>query len=121
MLFIRKLISNKFIRNAYLSWLVITTFYFYQYILRVAPGIMIHDIRDYFKITAEEFSTLGFFYLLGYSILQIPLGIIVDRVGVKRVALWSVVVCIIGSLLFGITSHFWVAQFARFTIGIGSA
>jgi MFS family permease len=82
---------------------------------------MIHDIREYFKITAEQFSTLGFFYLLGYSLLQIPLGIVVDRVGVRVVALYSVVICIIGSLLFGVTEHFWVAQVARFIIGIGSA
>lgn len=121
MLFIRKLILNKVIRNAYLSWLILALVYFYVYVLRVAPGIMIDDIREYFMITAEQFSTLGSLYLIGYSLLQIPLGVVVDKIGVKKVSLWSVGICIIGSLLFGLTKEFWVAQCARLIIGIGSA
>ncbi len=108
-------------RSAYLAWFAIALFYFYQYILRVSPGVMVDEIRLAFRITAEQFATLGAFYLLGYSLLQIPLGIIVDRIGVKKMSLYSIAICIIGSLLFGITQHFWVAQVSRFIIGVGSA
>ncbi len=108
-------------RSAYLAWFAIALFYFYQYILRVSPGVMVDEIRLAFRITAEQFATLGAFYLLGYSLLQIPLGIIVDRIGVKKMSLYSIAICIIGSLLFGSTQHFWVAQVSRFIIGVGSA
>jgi sugar phosphate permease len=121
MAFVMKLIKNKIIRSAYLAWFAIALFYLYQYILRVAPGVMVEEIRTTFKITAEQFATLGALYLLGYSLLQIPLGIIVDRIGVKKMCLYSITICIIGSLLFGVTKHFWVAQLARFIIGVGSA
>lgn len=121
MIQLRNLMKNKTMRTAYLAWLMIALFYFYQYILRVAPGVLVDEIRSAFRITAEQFSTLGAFYLLGYSLLQIPLGVVVDRIGVKRMALYSITLCIIGSLLFGITKHFWVAQLSRFIIGIGSA
>jgi len=112
--------KNKVMRQAYLAWFAIALFYLYQYILRVSPGVMFDDIRLAFKITAEQFATLGAFYLLGYSVLQIPLGIIVDRIGVKRMSQYSIAICIFGSLLFGLTEHFWVAQLSRFIIGVGS-
>lgn len=121
MIQIRALIRNKKMRTAYIAWFVIALFYFYQYILRVTPGVMIDEVRETFRITAEQFSTLGAFYLLGYSLLQIPLGVIVDRIGVKRMSLYSIVLCIIGSLLFGVTTHFWLAQVSRFIVGVGSA
>ena len=121
MLFVQKLFRNKMMRQAYLAWFAIALFYFYQYILRVSPGVMVDEIRLAFRITAEQFATLGAFYLLGYSLLQIPLGIIVDRIGVKKMSMYSIAICIIGSLLFGSTQHFWVAQVSRFIIGVGSA
>jgi len=121
MLFVQKLFRNKVMRSAYLAWFAIALFYFYQYILRVSPGVMFDEIRLAFRITAEQFATLGAFYLLGYSLLQIPLGIIVDRIGVKKMSLYSIAICIFGSLLFVSTQHFWVAQVSRFIIGVGSA
>lgn len=121
MVFLRKLYSNKLFRHAYLAWFVISLFFLYQYILRVSPGVMVDNIRSYFRITAEEFATLGALYLLGYSILQIPLGIIVDRIGVKKMCLYSIAICIFGSLLFTASQHFWMAQLSRFIIGVGSA
>jgi sugar phosphate permease len=121
MLFIQKLIRNKVIRSAYLAWFVISLFYLYQYIIRVAPGVMVDEIRLAFNITAEQFATLGAFYLIGYSLLQIPIGVVVDRIGVKRMSQYSIGICIFGNLLFGSTEDFLVAQISRFIIGVGSA
>ena len=71
-------------RAAYWAWLSVAIFYFYQYILRIAPGVMVDQMMSGFMIKAEQFSTLGFLDTFAYGIMQIPLGIIVDRIGVKR-------------------------------------
>lgn len=118
---LRKIATNKVIRYAYIGWFVIALFYLYQYILRVSPGIFIEDIRQHYKVTAEEFSTLGFYYLIAYSVIQIPLGIIVDRLGVKKVCLASIALCVIGSYILSHAHHFYLAQISRFIIGAGSA
>jgi sugar phosphate permease len=117
----KKIFTNPVIRGAYLAWFSVTLFYFYQYILRVSPGVMVDQLRYEFSIRAEQFSTLGALYLLAYSLLQIPLGIIVDKVGVKRTVIWSIILCILGSLLFSLANTFWVAQLSRILIGAGSA
>ena len=121
MLFIMKIFRNKIIRYAYLGWFVITLFFSYQYVLRVAPGVMIHDIRQSFHITAEQFATLGALYLLAYAALQIPLGILVDKIGVKKMCLYSIATLSGGALLLATTHIFWVAQVSRIIMGMGSA
>lgn len=116
-----KIFANKTMRYAYLGWFSIALFYFYQYILRVSPGVMIDEIRSAYSITAEQFATLGAFYLIAYSLLQIPLGIIVDRIGVKKMCIYSILICIFGTIMFAQSEQFYIAQLSRFIIGLGSA
>lgn len=105
----------------YLSWVIVAAFYFFQYILRVSPGIMVVELRQVFRLTAEEFSSLGSIYLLSYSLLQIPLGFILDCIGVRRVIMMSIVICIIGTCTFAFANNIWMLQIGRFLIGLGSA
>lgn len=105
----------------YLAWLSISLFYFYQYVLRVSPGIMIVELRQVYKLTAEEFSSLGAIYLYAYSLMQIPLGFILDRLGVRRVMTVSILMCIGGTCLFAFATSVGMLQMGRFWIGMGSA
>lgn len=106
---------------AILAWGAVALFYFYQYILRVSPGVMINEIRQDFALTADQFGTLGSFYLYAYALLQIPLGIIVDRIGVRRTIIGSIILCLGGSTLMALSHIFALAQFSRIMIGAGSA
>lgn len=108
-------------RKFYLAWFAISLFYFYQYILRVSPGIMIVELRQVYKLTAEEFSSLGAIYLYAYSLLQVPLGFILDRVGVRRVLTVSILMCVGGTCLFAYAPTISMLQLGRLCIGIGSA
>lgn len=107
--------------RAYLAWAMLTFFYFYQYILRVSPGVMMPELRQAYRLTADEFATMGSFYLYAYSFMQIPLGIMVDRIGIRRTALGSVFLCLLGGVLFAHAPSLWGLQCARILIGIGSA
>ena len=104
----------------YIAWCTAAFFFFYQYILRVTPGIIIEDLREQFKIKAEEFATLGFIYLFAYGALQIPFGIITDKYGIKKVLLFSIAACIFSTSLFFYSEHFFLLQIARFIMGAAS-
>ncbi len=109
------------LKGAYLAWFTCALFFFYQYILRVAPGVMIDELRGEFSLTAEDFSTFGAYYLYAYSFLQIPLGALVDRVGIRRMTLAAIVLCIGGTLIFAHSETLLVAQLSRVMVGAGSA
>lgn len=78
------------------------------------------DLRQEFKMTAEDFSSLGAFYLYAYSLVQIPLGILIDRIGVRRMVLLSIVLCIMGAIMLGTSEHLMAVQISRILVGIGS-
>ncbi len=107
--------------KAYLAWFSVALYFYYQYILRVSPGLMITDLRGEFNLTAEQFSTLGSLYLYTYSFMQIPLGLIVDRFGVRPTVLTSILLSIAGVILLSTAHSFWVAQLSRILVGMGSA
>lgn len=104
-----------------LPWVLVTLFYAYQYILRTSFGWMEHELRTDFVLTAQQFGQMGAWSLYAYALLQIPVGFIVDRIGVKKTVLGSVVICLGGIYLFTISSTFSVALLSRILIGAGSA
>jgi MFS family permease len=108
-------------RNKYFIWFFAALFYAYQYILRVSPNFMVADLRSAFLLSAEEFATLGSFCLVVYSLLQIPVGVLVDKIGPRRVILFSIFLCVIGNIVFTLAHNLYMAQIARVIIGIGSA
>lgn len=113
--------KKTFFVQLYLAWGAAALFYLYQYILRVSPGVMVTELRQEFKMTAEQFSSLGALYLYAYSLLQIPLGIAIDRIGVRRTVLTSIVLCVLGSLMLAFSQSLLSAQASRLLVGAGSA
>ena len=55
--------------------------------------------------------------------MQLPIGILLDRFGPKKVLVVSLLLCVLGTLLLGFlpSSQFVMACCSRFLIGIGAA
>jgi len=89
--------------------------------LRISPNIMVHELRDEFRLNADSFSSLGSLFLFAYSLAQIPLGKLTDIMSVRAVTLYSITLCVIGGWLFSWTDNFVILQLSRVLIGLGSA
>lgn len=113
--------SNITKKDIYISWFILVVFYLYQYILRNSPGVLIEEIRQEFRMNADDFSLMGSMYYYGYSLMQIPLGIIIDRLGIRNTALCSIFLCVVGTFLLTITQVPTVAYLSRLIVGIGAA
>ena len=96
-------------------------FYGFEYILRVAPSVMVNPLMAFFRINATTFGTLSAFYFYAYTPMQLVVGIIVDRYSIRHVLVVSIFFCVLGCLLMGITHSLWVAALGRFLQGFGSA
>lgn len=108
-------------KDIYISWLILVTFYLYQYVLRVSPGVLIEEIRQDFNMNADQFSLIGSLYYYGYSLMQVPLGILIDRLGIRTTVLWSLILCISGTLMLVIADVNFIAYIGRLISGIGAA
>lgn len=106
---------------AWLVWGLAATYYFSDYMARVAPGVMHQSLQTAFGLSEAGFGLLTYSFYIPYILMQIPVGIIVDRFSVRRLLSVMSVVTAIGCLLFGLSSNLMLACFGRMLIGFSAA
>jgi len=70
---------------------------------------------------ADDLGLLTSVYFLTFAAAQIPIGILLDRYGPRRVQSALLVIAAIGSTLFAVSDHFWMLLVGRALIGLGVA
>ena len=104
---------------SYIHWILLSIFFGYQFLLRSSVGTFTNEIRQTFHLDSEQFANLAVYTMLAYSVLQIPFGILLDKVGIRRVILPALTLCIIGQYLFTHASSYSMALLGRIILGIG--
>ena len=112
--------SHPFLRS-WIVWACAAVFYGYQFMLRISPSIMADDLMRNFNVDASELGVLTSFYYIGYAALQIPLGVLMDRYGPRRILTAASLLASIGCLVFSMTDDLYLASIGRLMIGMGSA
>lgn len=74
--------------------------FLYEFFLRVLPNSLHQEIVDSFQATAFSFSLFGGAFYLCYSALQVPVGFIFDKYGIKKSLFFATIACALGALLF---------------------
>ncbi len=113
--------ANEKLKKGILIWSSTALFYFFQFILRVSPNACTDSIMSAYNFDAATLGGIMSFYYIGYVIMQIPAGAILDRIGVRVPVVASVLMCSVGVLLFAIASNATVLSIARLLMGVGSA
>lgn len=101
--------------------LIAGLFYSYNYYLRVAHGSMEVELLREFHINATEIGLLNTAYYASYTLMQIPVGFILDRFNVRWVIFSACLIVVFGLALFVTAHSFYQAVVGRFFIGMGSA
>jgi MFS family permease len=109
------------IRIAAAGWLFCAIFFFYAFILRVAPAVMVDDLMREFSVGAAILGNLSAVYLYIYAGLQIPVGLFIDRHGLKNLIAVACAVTGIGAVVFAYAESVQMAYLGRFLIGAGAA
>ncbi len=102
-------------------WALVSLFYLYETFLRVSPSVMTHELMHDFGVNSASLGVLSSFYYYAYVVLQIPCGMIVDKVGIRRIVTVSALLCVAGTFLFAESQTLGLAKLGRFMIGAGSA
>jgi MFS family permease len=109
---------------AWLSWSVwgiSALFYLTVFYLRAAPAVMTAELMRDFHIGAAQLGNLSAFYFYFYVAMQIPVGILTDSLGAKRLLICGSLTAAAGTFLFGWTGNFAVACAARAIVGGATA
>lgn len=82
--------------------------------------IALELIRD-LSLNAETIGFLGGAFFYSFSLLQIPMGVLLDRIGPKIIMPSFALIGALGSFLFASSNSFYGALVGRVFIGIGMA
>lgn len=97
-------------------------FYCYEFVLRILPGVLQSELCAAFgHISASTFGQLSALYYFAYSPMQMPVGMLMDRFGPRRLLSLACMCCTIGSAMFTYSQSLLVAGSGRFLVGFGSA
>src|SRR3977135_1772227 len=106
------------VRTAVIAWVVAAVYYFYQYVMRSAPSVMMPQLSEAFGLrTLGVASIVGLFYY-GYSPFSLVAGAAMDRLGPRRVVSIGAAVSGLGALLFS-TGSSQLGAIGRFLQGAG--
>jgi predicted MFS family arabinose efflux permease len=95
--------------------------YFFSYLYRAVNAVVAPDLTHDLNLSAGELGLLTSAYLLAFSLFQLPLGILLDRYGPRRVQAALVATGALGALLFAFGTNTLVLTLARSIIGVGFA
>jgi len=102
------------------AWVFCLVFYFGQYALRSAPGVMVPELTHTFALSALGVSSLVGLYYYTYSLFSLVAGASLDRYGAKYVIPLGVIMLAGGAALFGM-GMVTVAESGRLLQGAGGA
>jgi len=105
----------------YAGWFLCAVFFLYAFVHRVAPSVMVDDLMRDFAVGGAALGNLSAFYYYAYAGSQIPVGVLFDRFGPRRLITAAGAVVVLGSVVFATAETLWLANLGRLMIGFGCA
>ena len=102
-------------------WGIPTFVFFFAFVHRVAPGVIVKDIMQAFNASGEIVGLLSAMYFYAYAGFMIPAGLLIDSFGVRRIVAAGSVVMGLGSLAMGLAASEPVLFTGRFLVGMGAS
>ena len=106
---------------AILALLPFSLGYFLSYLYRAVNAVVAPDLVRDIGVDAAGLGLLTAAYLLAFALFQLPLGLLLDRYGPRRVQAVLVASAALGSVLFAIGESVYTLTAARALIGMGFA
>ncbi|MEU7762119.1 MULTISPECIES: MFS transporter [Micromonospora] len=108
-------------RPAALVYAVAVTAYLTAVFHRSSLGVTGVDAAERFHINAAALATFSVAQLAVYAAMQVPVGVLLDRYGSRRLLLAGGALMVAGQLLFAVAGDVPLAVAARVLVGLGDA
>lgn len=93
--------------------------YFFSIFQRVGIAVIAMDIMSEFSADASVVGLMSSMYFFPYAVSQIPVGIMLDRIGIRRTVLYLSVIACLGTLIFSTSSSIYLLGLGRALVGFG--
>ena len=105
----------------WISMAVVALAFFMVQFHRNTPGVMRDELTAAFQMSSTEFGLFSSMYFYPYMLAQIPVGMLLDTLGVRKTIGISSLLAALGAVMFGMAGSYPVACVGRVFIGVGVA
>lgn len=104
-----------------LIFILMALFLCFEMALQVSPGVMAKNLIHSLNISPLGLGIMSGCYFITYAFMQIPSGLMYDRTNFRILVTIAILICAIGTALFGLASTIYMGILARLLMGFGSA
>lgn len=100
-----------------LGWL----FILYEYAVRVSDSVIIDHLMHSFSVGPGHIGVLSAAYYIPYVLMQVPAGVMIDSIGLRRSWAMALLIIAVGCFVFSLSHTIGLAIIGRILMGVGSA
>ena len=93
--------------------------YFLSYAFRAVNAVIAPELMADIHISHSELGLLSSAYFVGFALMQIPIGLALDRYGARQTESVLLLLALLGSAIFAYADSLWGLTIGRLLIGIG--
>lgn len=111
-------------KHTTLAWLVVlaaSLFFFYEFIQMHLFNTINTELRETFNLNAIQLGQLFSMYFYANALFILPAGNLLDRFSTKKLLLFAVGICTVGTFIFTVSTQYKFAALGRFMVGAGAS
>ena len=109
------------LRSTYFVLILLIGFYCLDFFYRITPGLVVHQLISQYHTNPLGIGLFASSFYLGYTVFQIPSGILLDKISIKISITAAIFICTLSFFVFIFAHSFGLGWLARFFTGIASA
>ncbi len=104
-------------RRAVVAFGLGTLFFAYAFVQRVSPSVMTGELMRDFAVGGAALGSLSAFYFYAYASIQLPVGMLTDHFGPRKLMSVAAALCALATLVFAQSESLLMASLGRALIG----
>jgi len=104
-------------RQVAIAFALGTLFFGYAFVQRVSPSVMTAELMRDFAVGGAALGSLSAFYFYAYASIQLPVGMLTDHFGPRKLMSFAAALCALASVGFALSDSVLTASLGRALIG----
>ncbi len=111
--------ESRHLFRSVLIFSILSALYIFSMFHRVSNAVIAPNLIEDLSLDAETLGILGGAYFYSFTLIQIPMGPMLDRIGPRLVISSFAFIGALGAFLFAFSHSFYTAFWGRILIGLG--
>ncbi|MDO4548086.1 MAG: MFS transporter [Clostridia bacterium] len=86
---------------------------------RSSTGVIFDELTQTFNLSSTTYGLLSSMYFYPYVVMQLPNGILADKIGARKTVAFGGLLTVIGTILFAASQNYALLCFGRVLVGMG--